>query len=348
MRPLLITCFMLGLVCPRLAADVIDLGKYPAKIVPEQVAVLNLPERGQVTDIPRVNRLKKGDTVAIVNRDQTADEREDMELALERERLNTRDEIRKLEAQHKQVSFYLNLTEGERKYATDIAGQEGGPPTREALRDIDDRLSLAKRNLSSMERRKRAEFERTHENLTLRMPFDGRIQYHVTLPENPDTPYEHTGANVQNFATVCDDSAFYITVSISGSELSTLPEHAFSAYVDLPEGKRISGTYAFRRVERSNSGSDILAYYFRLPKADHELAYNMLGSNSQATLLFDAGSDTKRVTKAELSRHPEAEQCESWRELVGRAYPDYNIVLITAREIVLRRKQVPPAPVPAP
>lgn len=346
MRLLLITGILFGLVGLRLEADVIDLGKYPAKIVPEQVAVLNLPERGIVTDIPRTERLKKGDIIAIINRDQTADEREDMELSLERERLNTRDEIRKLEAQRKQVSFYLDLTEAERKYATDMANQEGGPPTREALKDIDDRLSLAKRNLTSMERRRRAEFDRNHENLTLRMPFDGRIQYHVTLPENPETPYEHTGTNVQNFATVCDDSSFYITVSISNSELTALPEQAFSVYIDLPEGRRIHGTFAFRRVERGGSSSDLLAYYFRIPKDDHEQAYRMLGSNSQATLLFDAGTDTKRVTKAELSQHPQAEQCESWRDLASLIYPDYNIVLISAREIVLRRKPVAAAPAP--
>lgn len=338
MRLHLITAFLLSLVAPRLVADVIDLGKYSAKIVPEQVAVLNLPDRGTVTDIPRVERLQKGDVIAIVNRDQTADEREDMELALERERLNTRDEIRKLEAQRKQVSFYLNLTEAERKYATDVANQDGSPPTREALQDIDDRLSLAKRNLASMERRRRAEFDRTHDNLTLRMPFNGRIQYHVTLPENPQAPYEHTGANVQNFATVCDDSSFYITIAIADSELTALPEKSFSAFISLPEGRSIHGTFAFRRVERGGSSSDLLAYYFRIPESDHEQAYRMLGSNSQATLLFDAGTNTKRITKAELSQHPEAEKCESWRDLAARVYPDHNIVLITAREVILRRK----------
>ncbi len=223
MRSLLPTflSFALPAAVLPLAAEPVDLGQYAAKIVPEQVAVINLPERGTVTDrAADDSHLKKGDVIAILNKEETAQEEEELELGIRRERLNNRDEIRKLEQQRKRIRFYLDLSKEERKYATDLVDETGEEPTEEGLRDVNDRIDLLKRELESLERRKRSEFSRKHDQLTLRMPFDGRLQYNVSLPEDPAAPYEHTGTNVQSFATVCDDSAFYITVSINSAELS--------------------------------------------------------------------------------------------------------------------------------
>lgn len=330
---------LLAAVAFPLAADEVDLGLFPAKIVPEQVALVTLPERGTVTDrAADDSHLKKGDVIAILNKEETAQDKEELELSIERERLNHRDEIRKLKQQRKRVCFYLDLNKEERKYATDLLDENKEEPTHDSLKDIDDRISLLNRELSSLERRKRSEFDRKHDPLTIRMPFDGRLQYNVTLPDAPDKPYEYTGGNVQSFATVCDDSSFYITVAISSSELTGLDEKAFRAEVSLPADRKLAADFSFRRVERSPSGSDLLVYYFRLPEKDYEQAFRMLGSNARARLFYDAGQETLRVSKTELSTHPEAEQCNSWEELIERAMPDYSIILITEREVVLRRR----------
>ena len=341
MRSLLPTLlsFALPAVVLPLAAEPVDLGQYAAKIVPEQVAVINLPERGTVTDrAADDSHLKKGDVIAILNKEETAQEEEELELGIRRERLNTRDEIRKLEQQRKRIRFYLDLSKEERKYATDLLDETNEEPTEEGLRDVNDRIDLLKRELESLERRKRSEFSRKHDQLTLRMPFDGRLQYNVSLPEDPAAPYEHTGTNVQSFATVCDDSAFYITVSINSAELSTLKDEAFSAELRLPEGRSISAPFSHRRVERSNSGADMLVYYFRLPEDFHDEAFRMLGSNARAHLFYEAGDGALRLSKTELSTLPEAETCSSWEELIERVRPDCTILLITEREVILRKR----------
>ena len=345
MAPLRTIALLAALAASPLGAEVVSVGKYPAKIVPEQVATLNFQGKGTVTDLLRdaSGRIEKDTVVGILEKQKTAEAREDMELQIARERLSKRDEIRKLEVQREKLRFYLKLTPAERAYAKDLRPEGDGNVSPTAMKDIDERIDLLKRELSTMERRKRAEFEAKHEPNTLRMPFTGRIQYNVILPENPDEPLDYTqGAAIRSFATVCDDSAFYITLNISSSDLTLLPEERFSAYVELPGGRRLSGTYAFRRVEASGSSGDMLVYFFRLPPEDHEMAFNMMGSNASAVLLYSAEEGVERVPKIKLLAHPAAPDCEDWKQLVSIAYPGYVIVVVTERDILIRKLQNEP------
>ncbi len=318
-----------------LVAEPVLLGKFPAKIVPEQLSVLNLPRSGVVTDLAAEGRVEAGTVVAILDKERMEQEREDLEFKLAKERISCRDELRQLNQQREKLVFYLNLSEGERKYAADEM-QGDQPPTRESLRDLDERIALVQRELDTMAKRKRDEFERNHEAQTLRMPFNGRLQYNITLPEDRTAPFEVTGL-VQTFATACDDSAYYVTLSISHSDLSLLPEKKLSVSVALPEGRELRGAFAFRRVEQSRGGGgDMLVYFFRLPEGDSETAFGMLGSNTTASLFYEADERVERVSKARLAAHPEAAKCESWAELVQCAYPGAVIVVVADRDIVIR------------
>ncbi len=324
-----------AVLCAVSYAEQVTIGTYPAKIVPEQVAVLTLAERGVVTDLADPGaRLEQGAVVAIVNKEKLEQEREDLELQLARERISKKDEIRKLEAEKRRIQFYLNLTESERKYASDFAAADGAVPSHESLADVAERMELLQRELNTMERRKRAEWEAKNEKNTLKMPFTGRLQYNITLPQDKSKPFENTGM-LQTFATVCDDSAYYITLGINRSELTQLPPENFCAEVKLPANRRLVGTFAFHRVERANSGGDMLVYFFKLAAADHATAHAMLGSNARATLKYEAGEGVKRVSKAELAAHPQAAQCENWEELVAAARPGYHIVIIAERDIII-------------
>lgn len=306
----------------------------PAKIVPEQIATLPL-DRGLVSNLAAPGkRLKRGDVLAILNKEQMVQEREEMELKLARDRMTRKDEIRKLEAQRRKVVFYLSLTRSERRYAQTPAGDDAPPPSEESLADIDERIALLKREIESMTRIRLNELSRKHARNTLRMPFDGRIQYHFTLPENTNEPFEYSAAGSMPFATACDDSAFYITLNISRAELTQLPEKQFSAVIDLPEGKELHGEFAYRRVEQSNGG-DMLVYFFRIPSADRERAFNMLGSNARARLLYDTPEGTMQLDKGELARHPAAAACSNWNELIQKLYPEYRLLLIGEHQILI-------------
>ena len=319
----------------QLRAELVTIGKMPAKVVPEQVAQLSFQSKGEVSDIvaDTSHRLEKGTVVGIMDKDKMAEAQEDMELQITRDRLTKRDEIRKLKLQRKKLSFYLQLSPAERKYAKDMQPEEDISP-----QEIDERIDLIQKELSTMERRKRAEYDAKHEQNTLRMPFTGRLQYHFPMPEDPSKPFEYAQGGLRPFASVCDDSAFYITLSISDTDLSLLPEERFSAYISMPSGRQLRGVYAFRRVEKSNGGGDMLVYFFKLPQEDHEIAYNMLGSNAAATLLYNAEEDVQVIPKIELLAHPAAPECEDWKELVAKAYPGYAVVIVTEREVLIRQQ----------
>lgn len=316
-----------------LTAAPVEIGKFSAKIVPERVAVLPLPDRGTVTDLVDASgRLEAGTVIAILNKERTAEEREDMELQIARERINKKDEILKLQAQRRKVKFYTSLSPQERRFNTDFKDET--PPDSSSLNDIDERIALMERELKTMERRKRNEFDHKHNPMTLRMPFSGRLQYNVTLPEDITQPFEYS-ETVRTFATACDDSAFYITINVADSDLSLLSEERFTTTVKLPGGRTLTGTYSHRRVERANHGGDMLVYFFRLPAEDHDTAYNMLGSNTSAILTYETGTDVLHVSKAELLTRPEASECENWEQLVKLTHPGYHILIIAQRDIVL-------------
>ncbi len=316
-----------------LAAAPVQVGRYSAKIVPERVSVLTIPDAGIVSDLASAEgRLEAGTVIAILDKERTAENREDMELQIARERINKRDEIQKLRNQRRKVEFYNSLSTDERRFNSDFKGDD--QPGTNTLQDIDERISLLERELKTVERRKRKEFDEKHDKLTLRMPFRGRLQYNITLPEDTSKPFEYT-ETVRSFATVCDDSAFYISISISDSNISLLDEKCFSATVKLPGEKQLTGTYSHRRVERNPNGGDMLIYFFRLPESEHETAYNMLGSNTNAELIYETGGETLHIAKTELVMHPKASECETWEQLIRLTHPEYKILLIGRRELVL-------------
>ncbi len=321
------------------AAEPVVIGKYPAKIVPEQISDIRLPENGIITDLaPEGTRLSKGDTIAIINKEQTARDREDMELDLARERIAKKDEIRKLEAQRRQVTFYLSLSEGERRYNTDFQGKDQ-QPTADSLKDIDERMELLQRELTTLERRKKREFDLKHDKLTISMPFDGQLQYNVPLPESAEeraNGFTLPENNMRTFATVCDDSAYYITIPMADGANSLLDEQLFCVEISLPAGKKLVGRFAQRKVEHAGNG-DALIYYFRIAAEEHDKAFRMLGSRYTATLLYEADGGVLRVSKAKLAAHPQAARCENWEQLVQLAHPGYAILIIGAADIVLCR-----------
>lgn len=335
MRAPLLTA-ALSALCPMLWAEPVQVATLPAKIVPNQAATLNL-EHGVVSRLVDASqRVEAGTVIAVVHEERTAQEREELELKLARESMRLRDELRKLEAQRAKVQFYLNLTPRERRFAKNMGGDDL-PPTPESLRDIDERISLLKREQASSPRLMKQEFERNHAKLTLKMPFTGRLQYNFPLPEDYTKPFEYMGLPGRSFASVCDDSAFYITISLSKTELTQLPPGNFSVSVNLPEGKVLQGTYSHRKVEQGSANQgDILVYFFRIAEEDKETAYSMLGSNAKARLVFEAGENVQYVSKMELIAHPEASLCENWEQLIERLYPNHHIVLIGDRNIILR------------
>lgn len=316
------------------ADELILVGEYPAKILPHQVRLLAMAKKGMISDLAPAGSLKKGQIIAYIDKEDVLDDKKDMELTILRNRMKHLDTVRDLELEERQLEFYLSLSNKEREYEKEIYSSNNIRPE-EAIKDLKQRIDLEKQDAVRTEYTQRRQFKEKEELSTFVMPFDGRIQYHVTLPDDLSKPFECEP--IQQFATICDDSAFYITLNISDAALSQLPVQYFSASIELPAGKSLEGSFDFRRVERVSNG-DMLVYYFRVAEEDKETAFSLLGTTAKAKLYYKCSANVKRVNKAELSTSRHAEESEDWQDVIKKMYPDYNVLLEAGKDILILPK----------
>ena len=166
---LALSCF----VCQ--AADDIVIGQYAAKIVPEQIAFLTLPEKGTLTQIADESKpLSKGDIVACLNMRQLEEEEEELELQLQRDRITRADEMQKMRQQQKRIEFYLKLSARERAYAKEMNTQEE-PSTPEALTNLQELMELSAKSGRANENKRRRDMALNRAPQTLTLHFKSRL-----------------------------------------------------------------------------------------------------------------------------------------------------------------------------
>ncbi len=295
-----------------------------------------MPADGVVANwLPDAGRVKKDAVFATINEEEIALERKELNLKLFKERVTKEEELSKLERQREEVKFYTSLNKEQRKYAGEppLAAQGG----ERALQSIENKIELLNKELSIMEEKPRMDFRKKEEKYILRMPFDGKLQYQFSFPrDGSNNIFLDSGSAI---ATACDDSAYYITIAIADPELTNLPPEKLAVEVALGDGTSLKGAFAFKRVEKNNStGGDLLAYFFRLPKEQHEQAHAIIGSNCMARLYYRATEDVIFLNKVKLASTPEGRMCSTWQELLQKLHPDYELVVNGETELIVRKK----------
>lgn len=306
---------------------------FRAKIVPERLRSFVMPADGIVSNwIPADGRVQKDTIIATVNEDEIELERKELEVKILKDRISKEEELSKLEKQLEEIEFYSSLTREERQYASKQA--EGGE---RAIRALKDKIELSKKELSLVEDKPRLDFRKKEEKYILRMPFDGKLQYQFSMPsDNSVSLYMDAASPI---ATVCDDSSYYLTISISDPDLTNLPPESLSLSVPLGDGSALKGVFAFKRVEKNISGGgELLAYFFRLPRQEHERAHSMLGSNCTARLYYMPQGEVFHLNKVRLASLPEGKKCSSWQELLEKVRPDLELVVNGETELIVRKK----------
>lgn len=316
----------------------IPIGTYEGSIVPEQMRPFTLPEKGTVTNlIDPEGRIAKGTVFAKINDEQLKQEKEDMETRLRTNKMTKRDDIRTMQKQKRDIEFYFSLPEEERK----MAPKPTGADNKDIIKDTDERIALAEKNLETSERIERETYDKKLDKYVMKMPFDGRLQYSFPLPKDLDAPMEMEMLPTQpQFATAYDDSAFYITCPITNAEITQLDGKRICARITLSEGKLLKGEFDRKQVSSSggSASNTSILYFFKLSPEDNERAYDMIASRPRVTLYYKSDGNDTVVSRLELARRPEASTAFSWENLVERVYPQYNIVLIAEKSIILRPK----------
>lgn len=306
---------------------------FRAKIVPERLRSFVMPADGIVSNwIPADGRVQKDTIIATVNEDEIELERKELEVKILKDRIAREEELSKLEKQLEEIEFYSSLTREERQYASKQA--EGGE---RAIRALKDKIELSKKELSLVEDKPRLDFRKKEEKYILRMPFDGKLQYQFSIP--PDNSVALYMDAASPIATVCDDSSYYLTISVSDPDLTNLPPESLSLSVPLGDGSALKGVFAFKRVEKNISGGgELLAYFFRLPRQEHERAHSMLGSNCTARLYYMPQGEVFHLNKVRLASLPEGKKCSSWQELLEKVHPELELVVNGETELIVRKK----------
>ncbi len=244
-----------------------------AKVVPERVVAISAEEAGEVEICWRGKGLvKAGTLLARVNPETLALEEEELELQIAQGKLEADNEILQLTRQKEELEFIAALPEKKRLY---VAQHLEATTDSRALALLEQKIGIARQRALLRERKLRETFARKTALRYIRMPFDGRVQYHLTIPPEGERALVTSGTLV---LTVADDASLYIAVEISEPSLVQLETRRLTVRMELGKGEDLLAEWAHKRIEKSNQ-TEATVYYFRVPEARREQAWELLGSN---------------------------------------------------------------------
>lgn len=302
--------------------------RLPACVVPEKVVTLQSPERGDALILHTGERAAKGEVLVRVNPKEIALAEREFELENHRDQTLAQEEILALQRQKEELSFVLNLPEEQRTY---VQGKVKNKGDKRILALLDEKIQLRQEALALEQEKKRAVFEQKVAQAELRMPFDGRIQFHIPLPPHEDELVQLPG-NVP-ILTVADDSSLYIAVALSDSELVNLPAEQLQLRLTGNDANPLNAVWHHRAVEKAER-TQTLVYYFLVPAADKERMWALLGAHLIAELYFE-GENVTYIRKDDLAASAGETVYETWQDLVDARYPGLRILFCGETHLAL-------------
>ena len=300
-----------------------------AKVLPNKVHAFVMPELGTLSQVVlHTDKLAKDALVGIINASQLARETEELELQLEHERLTQKNTILQLVRQQEEIEFLLSLSKEERKYL----GKDSVDMDKRALQNLKDRIALLEAQLELKARKMRADFNKKKENFELRMPFDGKIQYHFPLPHSPEEELRFPPSTL--LASVADDSSYYVGINMVNPELIKLHPQALTLLLNLGSGESLKADYSHKRIEKSNQGES-LVYFFALKKEEFERAHELLGANCIARLFYKTDKPLLYKHKMALVAQNTTQAYTTWDEWVKDNAPKHKILFVGETHLAL-------------
>lgn len=291
-----------------------------AKVVPERVAAVSAEEAGEVEICWRgQGRVEAGTLLARVNPETLALEEEELELQIAQANLEADSEILQLTRQKEEMEFIAALPEKKRLY---VAQHLEATADARALALLEQKIGMARQRALLQEKKLREAFARKAALRYIRMPFGGRVQYHLTIPPEGERALVTSGAPV---LTVADDASLYVAVEVTEPALVHLETERLTVHLELGKGEDLQAAWAHKRIEKSNQ-TEATVYYFRVPEGRREQAWELLGSNIVVELWCRGEDDWLYEDKTALAREAGKRPFETWEELAAALRPGYAIV----------------------
>ena len=309
------------------------ISRHPAKVVPRRVLPITPDMPGEAEIVYRGGEFARKDTLLLrINPDDLALDEQELHLQLERNHLAAETEILQLTRQKEELDFITKLPPERRMY---IAQHLGNNVDKRALELIERKIETIRQNARLSNERLQKAFDKKRKLREITMPFDGRIQYHVALPEEGQKALVGSNGPI---VTIADDSRLYIIINMTDPALARLDASRLHVMLTMSGGNTLQAPWSHSKVQKGERG-ETMVYYFAVPDNMREQAWHLVGANLVAHLHYKADSGAIYVSKADLAREAGAQRFESWEELLAALRPGYTIVFNGETHLCLIQQQ---------
>lgn len=296
------------------------ISRHPAKVVPRRVLPITPDMSGEVEVVYRGGSKAVKDTLLLrINPDELALDEKELRLQIERNNLSAETEVLQLMRQKEELEFITKLPPERRMYVvqhlkTDVDER--------ALALLERKIAATRNNAQLSNERLQNAFEKKRKLREITMPFDGRIQYHLAIPEDGQKTLVSSNGPV---VTIADDSLLYVVINMTDPALARLDTSRLYVSLKMGSGRTLTAPWSHSKVQKGDRGENMV-YYFTVPDEIRERVWPLVGANLVAHLYYQAEPDSIYVSKAELAREAGGRRFESWEELLATLLPGYTIV----------------------
>ncbi len=306
--------------------------RHAAKILPHRLLMLSCPEDGEITFHSfGQGRIAKGTLLATINDELLAIQEREMEIVIRKRRIEHDEAVQKLRKSREEVEYLQGLPPQKRGFAQ---SQLKIQVDADALALLDSKIAVLEDTLRLSEDKLRQAARKKREACTLRMPFDGRLQYHLPLPEKEGESLPLPSS--VPVATVIDDSCFYLVFAATNPALSKLESSRLRISIDLGGGDILEADWHHSRVEKGER-EETLFYYFLLPEQYNERAFSLLGAHLVAELAYLCPESWLYISKIDLALEAGESPIESWEKFIDTHRPGYKLVFVGETHLCLRK-----------
>ncbi len=310
-------------------------GRYPAAVVPKRMLTVPLNKPGMVefcyTGTDRVN---KGTMLVKINPEELALQEAEMLNQQKQNSVKEAETLLQLRRQKEELEFIMAQPASRRKF---MESRFRTQADQRALDLLNERIAVQEEATRIANAKLQRAFDKVKEEQLISMPFDGRVQYHVSPGEGDEKSLLITQTGP--LLTVVDDSMLYIAITPEESSIVKLPPEQLQLSLDLGGGLSLRAPWHHKKVEMRNR-KESLVYYFAIAAKDREQAWEQVGANLVAELHYSAveNEELLSIHKAELAAQAGKLPFETWEELVAALHPDYQILFVGETHICLKKK----------
>lgn len=325
-----IVCVLFLIICGIALGEEYYVTRQAAAVVPQRMLTVPLPQAGVAELCHRgEGRVPKDTLLVQLNRKDMELAEAKMKLQQEKNRLAAEETLLQLQRKKEEMEFILSQPKEQIPF---MEGRFKTKADKRALVLLDKKIAAQKEELSLLNEELQQDFEKRRKESELRMPFDGRVQYHIDFGEAKEMLIASTGP----LFTVVDDSQLYVAITPGEAELVKLPTSKLKLKLELGGGQYLRASWHHKRVESRND-RETLVYYFALAEQDREKAWELIGAQTIAELYYTTTEDeqVQYILKFDLAEEAGEQPFETWEELIATLRPGWRIVFIGETHICL-------------